>query len=89
MQTVQYYRDFNGPMLDGADRHHGILGLLFGLIFLVIITTVAYYLVRALATYVKSHEAAPGRDPLDIARERFAKGEISKDELAEIKKELK
>jgi uncharacterized membrane protein len=29
------------------------------------------------------------RDPLDYAKERYAKGEITKEELADIKKELK
>lgn len=61
--------------------------LLMLLIWAVIIGTIIY-IVRILA----QHSRGPGsgyRDPLDIARERFAKGEITKEELAVIKKELK
>ncbi len=32
--------------------------------------------------------STPGRNPLDIARERYARGEISKDEFDQLKKDL-
>ena len=53
--------------------------------FLVIVgVMVAVFKMMANHEHGTSH-----RDPLDIAKERFAKGEISKEELADIKKELK
>jgi uncharacterized membrane protein len=50
------------------------------------VTSTAIYLVR---TYAGHSHTTGTRDPLDIARERYAKGEITKDEFAEIKRELK
>lgn len=58
---------------------------LFGLFVLLILVGLVVYIVRTLAN--NRTDTAP--DPLDIAKHRYAKGEITKDELADIKKELK
>lgn len=85
MPFAQYYRDY-GPMMDGWD-HNNWAALVFSLVFLVLVVLVAYYVVRALSG---NHTARTDyREPLDIARERYAKGDITKDEFTEIKKELK
>jgi putative membrane protein len=71
-------------MNDGA---YGWLAMLIPLVVLAAVIGTAIYLMR---TYVGHSRTTNGvRDPLDIARERYAKGEITKDELAEIKRELK
>jgi putative membrane protein len=88
MYFAQYARHLNGPMMDGYDRQDSWIHALFGLLVLLVIAGVAIYLIRTIS---ETHRSASKevRDPLDIAKERFAKGEISKEELADIKKELK
>ena len=83
---AQYYRDY-GPMMDGRD-HGSWFHALFGLLFFVLLVLVAVYLIRASSSH---NHAGPTstHEPLDIARERYAKGEITKDEFSEIKKELR
>jgi len=83
---AQYYRDY-GPMVDGWDGRSWFHAL-FGLLFFLLMVLVALYLLRTLTGH---HHTGPSsvRDPLDIARERYAKGDITKDEFVEIRKELK
>lgn len=85
MRFAQYYQDY-GPMMDGSD-HHSWVGAMFSLFFLLVVVVIALYAVRALAG--KHNTTSQRQEPLDIAKERFAKGEISKDEFSDIKKELK
>ncbi len=89
MYFAEIVRRFDGPVRESIggrqeDWTHPMLTLLTVLI----IAGVAVYLIKAV-TQSKATNQEEKRDPLDFAKERFAKGEISKEELSEIKKELK
>jgi len=45
-------------------------------------------IVWGIAKLTKRGDTTSGRDPLDIAKERYAKGEISKKKFEQIKKDL-
>ena len=82
-------RRFDGPVVENIGHHqdnwvHPFLTLLIVLI----VAGVAVYLIKSV-TQNNAHIEEEKRDPLDYAKERFAKGEISKEELSDIKKELK
>ena len=70
----------------------GLFMLLFWFVFIALIV----WVVRAFAwhgrySHMHMHNAgccAPGGNALDIARERYAKGEITKDQFETIKKDL-
>lgn len=89
MYLAQMTRRFDGPIMENTGYHqdnwiHPILTLLIVLI----LAGVAVYLIKSV-TQNNTTGSEEKRDPLDYAKERFAKGEISKEELTEIKKELK
>lgn len=85
MQLANYPQGYyDGHMMDGGT---GLIGLLFMLLVLGVIVWAIIYLARTLGQ--NSRPSDSHRDPLDIARERYAKGDITKQELADIKKELK
>ena len=88
MNFAQYMtRRIDGPMMDDWGRHDEWINAVVGLIIVLIIAGVAIYLIRSLTQ--NNRTTTDVRDPLDIAKERYAKGEITKEELADIKKELK
>ncbi|OGO30780.1 MAG: hypothetical protein A2Z29_03760 [Chloroflexi bacterium RBG_16_56_11] len=59
------------------------------IIFWVVIVALVIWGVVSLARRgISTSEAPPRRDPLDIARERYARGEIKKEEFEELKKNL-
>jgi putative membrane protein len=74
----------------------GWYGMIFGplvmILVLAVVIAVAVLLVRWLAGHHYAaqppHHAPPGRTPLDILRERFARGEIDKDEFEERRRVL-
>jgi len=83
-QFAQYYRgDFPMERMQADDNHW--FTLVSFVVFVAIVGT-ALLVVYKIAS--KTTAASQGKDPLEIAKERYAKGEISKDELADIKKEL-
>lgn len=76
---------FYGPnTMDGYNNDWGIFMMLFWGVLLIIIVVVV---LRVL----KHHDIGSSHnvDPIDIAKERYAKGEIKKDEFEQLKKDLK
>jgi len=80
---MDYYNG-NGPMMNGNDWGWGIFMMLFWLIVFVVIVYIVMRLIKNHGTNSNTKT-----DPLDIAKERYAKGEITKEQFSEIKKELK
>jgi len=75
-------------MMDGYG--YGMMeygGMFFGLLFWIIIIVLAYFLIKSLIDKNKT-SSFEGKSALDITKERYAKGEITKEELEEIKKNL-
>jgi putative membrane protein len=62
-------------------------GMFFGLLFWILIIVGAYLLIK---WFVEQNKTRGGEEKsaLDIAKERYAKGEITKEEFEEIKKRL-
>jgi putative membrane protein len=76
--------DYQGPMMNGYNDNWGVFMMLFWAVFLITIIMVVLRL-------LKHHEIGTSHktDPLDIAKERYAKGEIKKDEFEHLRKDLK
>jgi putative membrane protein len=56
--------------------------------WVVIVALVVWGIVALVRRGTSMSETPPKRDPLDIARKRYAKSEIRKEEFEEIKKNL-
>ena len=68
-----------------------IFGPLFMILVLALVIAVAVLLVRWLGgpwQGTTPHQMPPGRTPLDILKERFARGEINKEEFEERRRVL-
>lgn len=55
------------------------------LLWLILIGVIIYFLVSLLAS---RHELRRDEDPLEIVRRRYAKGEITRDEYEQMRKDL-
>lgn len=87
-QQVEPYRYGYGPHMDWVAGWNGMmLGPLFMVLILAAIIALVVLLVRWLAGpwhgARSMHQMPAGRAPLDILRERFARGEIDKGEFEE------
>ena len=76
-----------GGMMGNYGYGMGYGDMFIGLLFWILIIVVAYLLIKRLIEQNKTHSVG-GKSALDIAKERYAKGEITKEELEEIKKNL-
>jgi putative membrane protein len=74
---------YYGPMMNGNDWGWGLLMMLVWLVFFIIIAVVVVRL-------LKGHEIGTTHktDSVDIAKERYAKGEITKEQFEQLKKDL-
>lgn len=89
-QPSEPYRYGYGPhMMDWAGGWYGmILGPLFMILTLAVSIALAVLLVRWLGGPWHATHTQPGRTPLDILKERFARGEIDKEEFEERRRVL-
>jgi putative membrane protein len=65
-----------------------LFGGLWTLIFWVLIIVLIVWAIKKVAERGSGSGGTGKRDPLDIAKERYAKGEISKEQFEQIKKDL-
>ncbi|CDX56223.1 conserved exported hypothetical protein [Mesorhizobium plurifarium] len=84
--------DWGPHMMWGGGWYPMIFGPLFMILFLAVLVAVAVILVRGLggpwSGLVSPHHPVASRAPLDILRERFARGEIDKEEFEERRRAL-
>lgn len=78
---AQYY-DQN--MMDGQYGGWGFGMMLIWMLFLIAVVVGVVYLIRSHGTH--SHHRT---DPLDISKERYAKGDITREQFEQLKKDLK
>lgn len=71
-------------MMNGSGRAWGFVMMIFMFIFLVIIVMVVARLLRG-----HPNMSNLQRDPVDINKGRYAKGEINKEEFEQLKKDLR
>lgn len=76
-----------GYMGDYGYGMMGYGGMFFMLLFWILVIVVAYLLIKKLLEQNKTH-GGEEKSALDIAKERYAKGEITEEEFEEIKKRL-
>jgi putative membrane protein len=93
-QTPESNRYGYGPymMMDWTGGWYGmIFGPLFMLLALGVAVAIAIIIVRGLGGpphWAQPHQMPPGRTPVDILKERYARGEIDRQEFEERRRVL-
>lgn len=87
-EPAERYADGYGPhMMWGGGWHGMIFGPLMMILVLAAVVAIVVLLVRWIGgpghASAPPHHAPPGRTALDILKERFARGEIDKEEFEE------
>lgn len=79
-------RRWDGP--DGCwfGMGYGYGGMFMGILILLALIVAIYFIVRAVQT--KNNTGTMQEGPLDILKKRYARGEITKEEFENIKKDL-
>ena len=75
---MYYYR-----MMDSNDWLGGLMMMFLGLVFIVVVVVITARLLKNNETSIK-HTT----QPLDIAKERYAKGELTKEDFLQLKKDI-
>jgi putative membrane protein len=81
----------HGPEVGHGSTHHHVIGFWGGgvvmwIVFLVIIGVLVYFLTQSLGS--KPTREPPNDTALEILEKRYARGEITKDELEEMRRSL-
>lgn len=78
---------YYGPMTRGNDWGWGLFMMFFWLAFLGLVAVMVMRLLRG-HDHHSYHNHNHGTDPLDIVKERYARGEIIKEQFEQLKKDL-
>jgi len=90
MMQDYYY----GPHMYGIGPWGGIVGLFFGILILVLVIRLIFFILRGGRSHRWEHWQhmhdimQPGNRALDILNERYAKGEINKEEYEAKKNDI-
>lgn len=79
---------YDYPMMNRNNWGWGFgMMLLMSVFWIVLLAIIAFVVVRLLKSH--QHDSFHKTNPLDIVKERYAKGDITKDEFEQLNKDLK
>tara|TARA_R110002072_G_scaffold17119_5_gene65592 strand:+ start:261 stop:593 length:333 start_codon:yes stop_codon:yes gene_type:complete len=86
---AQQQADYHGPHMMWSGWYMGpILMIVFLAIAVIVVMLIVRWLSGSNPGHSHSHSAPPAKSPVDILKERFARGEIDKEEFEERRRVL-